>query len=258
LVTPQGRSILLSQVATLKRDAGPTQISRKDRDRRIVISAGILGRSRGAVMGDVKKELKKLQVPEGVSLGFGNVDKNQTDSFTDLVRSLMLSILLIYMLMVALYESYRNPFVIMFCLPMALVGALTALMLTGRTLNIFSIIGVIMLMGLVTKNGILLVDFTNRLREAGKDMRSALIEAGSLRLRPILMTTLAMVFGMLPLAIAVGSGAEVRAGLATVIIGGLLSSLVLTLVLIPVVYQLTDSAWNKILWMFGRRARYEK
>ncbi len=258
LVTSQGRSIILAQVAQIKHDAGPTQISRKDRDRRILVSAGILGRSRGLVMKDVKNELKKLQLPEGVRLGFGNVDKSQKEAFTDLLRSLMLSVLLIYMLMVALYESYRNPFVIMFCLPVSLVGALTALMLTGRTINIFSLIGLIMLMGLVTKNGILLVDYTNRLRESGKDIRSALIEAGSLRLRPIMMTTMSMVFGMLPLAIAAGSGAEVRAGLATVIIGGLLSSLVLTLVLIPVMYQLTDSGWNRILWLFGRRARYEK
>jgi len=257
LMTIQGRPILLTQIARLKHDAGPVQISRKDRDRRILISAGVLGRSRGLVMNDIKAALAKLTLPQGVRLDFGSMDKNQRESFQDLMRSLMLSILLIYMLMVALYESYRYPFVNMFTLPVAVIGAFALLMWTGRTLSIFSMVGLIMLMGLVTKNGILIVDFTNKYKAEGKDTRAALIEAGSTRLRPILMTTLSTVTGMLPLALAFGSGAEIRAGLATVVIGGLLSSLLLTLVLIPVVYEISDNIWGALASRRQRRTQNE-
>ena len=245
VATVQGKTILLSQVASLKRATGPVQISRKNRQRRISISANVLGRSSGLVNQDVKKALKTLKLPEGVSIGYGRADKNMQESFRDLLSSLMLSILLVYMLMVALYESYRYPFIILFSLPLALIGGLYALSWTGRTLNIFSLIGVIMLMGLVAKNAILIVDFTNKLRAQRKSVHDSLVEAGSLRLRPIMMTTLSMVFGMLPLAMAIGEGAEIRAGLATVIIGGLLSSLFLTLVVVPVVYDLMESRREK-------------
>jgi HAE1 family hydrophobic/amphiphilic exporter-1 len=257
LVSVKGRPILLTQVARVQHDAGPVQISRKDRDRRIVITAGILGKTRGLVMKDIKTELAKLSLPESVRLDFGNVDKNQRESFQDLMSSLMLSILLIYMLMVALYGSYRYPFVNMFTLPVAVIGALGLLMWTGRSLNIFSMVGLIMLMGLVTKNGILIVDFTNKYKEEGMDVRRALIEAGSTRLRPIVMTTLSTVCGMLPLALAFGSGAEIRAGLATVVIGGLLSSLLLTLVLIPVVYEISDNIWDRLTGRRKRSMQYE-
>jgi HAE1 family hydrophobic/amphiphilic exporter-1 len=248
IASVQGKTILLSQVATIKRNAGPVRISRKDRQRKIVISANVLGKAAGSVNSAIRKELQTFKLPEGVTIGYGQSDKQMQQSFSDLLSSLGLSVLLVYMLMVALYESYRYPFVIMFSLPLSLVGALNALALTGRTINIFSLVGFIMLMGLVAKNGILLVDFTNRLRAEGKSIRDSLIEAGSLRLRPILMTTMAMVFGMLPLAIAVGSGAEIRSGLVTVVIGGLISSLLLTLVVIPVVYSIVE----------GRKERRER
>jgi HAE1 family hydrophobic/amphiphilic exporter-1 len=155
--------------------------------------------------------------------------------------------------MVALYDSFVYPFIVLFSLPVALIGALLALALARENLSIFSIIGMIMLMGLVAKNAILLVDFTNHLREQGMSVRDALIEAGRERLRPILMTTLAMVFGMLPIALAKGAGAETKNGLAWVIIGGLTSSLLLTLVLVPSAYMTFERIIAKVRGWFGKK-----
>ncbi|MCE1188472.1 MAG: efflux RND transporter permease subunit, partial [Ignavibacteria bacterium] len=169
--------------------------------------------------------------------------------FSRLAVSLIAAIILVYLIMVALYNSLRHPLVVLFSIPLALIGSILALALTRESLNIFSIIGNIVLIGLVAKNAILLVDFTNHLRATGLNARDALLEAGAERLRPILMTTLAMIFGMLPIAIASGSGAELKNGMAWVIIGGLSSSLVLTLVVVPVVYM----AFEKLVERFGRK-----
>jgi HAE1 family hydrophobic/amphiphilic exporter-1 len=163
-------------------------------------------------------------------------------------------VLFVYIIMVSLFESYIHPFTIMFSLPVALVGALGGLALTGTTLNMFSMIGIIMLMGLVTKNAILLVDFTNTLRARGLAMHEALLEAGKTRLRPIIMTTATMVFGMFPLALALGAGSEMRQGMAVVVIGGLISSTVLTLLLIPVVYTYVDAMRERVPALFRRVA----
>src|SRR5690554_4728171 len=170
----------------------------------------------------------------------------QEEGFGSLCIALFASILLIYLIMVALYDSYVYPFVVMFSLPLAIIGALLALALTGSSLSIFSMLGMIMLMGLVAKNAILLVDFTNQLKDAGVEVKAALIKAVEIRFRPILMTTLAMVFGMLPIAMASGAGADWKNGLAWVIIGGLISSLFLTLIVVPVVYQLFDSILDRL------------
>jgi HAE1 family hydrophobic/amphiphilic exporter-1 len=164
------------------------------------------------------------------------------------------AVLFVYIIMVSLFESYIHPFTIMFSLPVALVGALGGLALTGTTLNMFSMIGIIMLMGLVTKNAILLVDFTNTLRARGLAMHEALLEAGKTRLRPIIMTTATMVFGMFPLALALGAGSEMRQGMAVVVIGGLISSTVLTLLLIPVVYTYVDAMRERVPALFRRVA----
>ncbi len=170
-----------------------------------------------------------------------------------------IAILFVYLIMVALYDSFLYPFIVLFSLPVALIGALLALALARENLSIFSIIGMIMLMGLVAKNAILLVDFTNHLRERGMSVRDALIEAGRERLRPILMTTLAMVFGMLPIALATGAGAETKKGLAWVIIGGLTSSLLLTLVLVPSAYMTFENIIAKVRTVinpvFGRQVK---
>lgn len=159
---------------------------------------------------------------------------------------MLLGILLVYLIMVALYESVIYPFVVLFSIPVALIGALLALALTMESLTIFAIVGLIMLLGLVAKNVILIVDFTNHLKEKGMAVKEALIEAGKERLRPILMTTIAMITGMLPIALATGSGAEVKNGMAWVIIGGLTRSIFLTLLLVPCMYYITESLKNRL------------
>jgi len=174
------------------------------------------------------------------------------DMMSDMAIALSMAVLFVYIIMVSLFESYIHPFTIMFSLPVALVGALGGLALFGLTLSMFSMIGIIMLMGLVTKNAILLVDFTNTLRARGYAMREALLEAGKTRLRPIIMTTATMVFGMLPLALALGSGSEMRQGMAVVVVSGLISSTLLTLVLVPVMYTFVEGLRSRVPALFKR------
>ena len=173
-------------------------------------------------------------------MSFGGNQENQDESFGQLGFAFLTSILLVYLIMVALYNNFIYPFVVLFSIPMAIIGALLALALSAQTLSIFTILGIIMLIGLVAKNAILVVDFTNHLKEKGMSTNDALIEATRERLRPVLMTTIAMVVGMLPVALASGAGAAWKNGLAWAIIGGLVSSMFLTLVVVPVVYQLVD------------------
>ena len=174
----------------------------------------------------------------------GNM-KQQAEAFGSMGMALIASIIFVYLIMVALYDSYIYPFVVLFSIPVAMVGALLALAMNMQSLNIFSILGIIMLIGLVAKNAILLVDYTNKLKAHGLKTREALIESGRTRLRPILMTTIAMVIGMLPLALASGAGAEWKNGMAWALIGGLTSSMLLTLVLVPVMYTIIDKIMNK-------------
>jgi len=237
--------VRLADVARIERMSGPSSITRKDRERLVTVSANIGGRSLGEVQGDFERELKSYTPPIGVTFyAFGDVE-NMRNMISDMLQAIGLAILFVYMILVTLYESYVHPFVVMFSVPVALVGAILGLALTGYSLSMFTMIGVLILMGLVTKNGILLVDFTNQLRDQGLSQREALLTAGPMRLRPILMTTLTMVVGMLPLALAFGTAADMRAGMGIVIIGGLLSSLLLTLVLVPVMYMVLDRFGRK-------------
>jgi len=184
--------------------------------------------------------MNEIKLPDGVSVEYLGQMQQQSDAFGSLGLALGIAILLVYFVMVGLYESVVYPFVVLFSIPVALIGALLALALTMESLTVFSIVGMIMLLGLVAKNAILIVDFTNHLKEEGYDVVHALIEAGKERMRPILMTTLAMVFGMLPIALASGAGAETKNGMAWVIIGGLTSSLILTLFIVPGTYLVVD------------------
>ncbi|HRO99894.1 MAG TPA: efflux RND transporter permease subunit, partial [Flavobacteriales bacterium] len=182
--------------------------------------------------------------------------KNQGEAFGSLGLALVLGILLVYLIMVALYENALYPFVVLFSIPVSLVGAFLALALTMQPLSIFAIVGLIMLLGLVSKNGILIVDFANHLRKEGMALSEALVEAGKERLRPILMTTVAMIFGMLPIALASGDGAEVKNGMAWVIIGGLTSSLILTLFIVPVMYYIMTRLMERVGGKrFGRKRK---
>jgi HAE1 family hydrophobic/amphiphilic exporter-1 len=235
-----GQMIKLADVARVDRTSGPSSITRKDRERLVTVTSNVVGRSLGEVQGDFDKEMTKYTPPAGVSFfAFGDVE-NMREMMNDMIRAIILSVLFVYMILVVLYESYVHPFTVMFSVPVSLIGALLGLAITGYTLSMFSMIGILILMGLVTKNGILLVDFTNQLRAQGMNRREALLTAGPMRLRPILMTTMTMILGMLPLALALGAGSDMRAGMGIVIIGGLTSSLLLTLVLVPVMYTFMD------------------
>ncbi|SHE77975.1 efflux RND transporter permease subunit [Desulforamulus putei] len=248
LVTGNGTSVALGQVATLEYGSGPKSIRREDKQRVITVTAGVKDRPLGDVMGDIRKELAKLQLPTGYSIKFSGQDQSMRESFSELASALVLSVILVYMVLVMLYESFSTPFIRMLSLPLGIVGALTALALTKNNINVFTLIGIIMLDGLVAKNGTLLIDYTHTLMERGRTLKEALIEAASTRLKPILMTTITMVAGMLPTALSITEGAENRSGMAWVLIGGLLTSTIFTLFVIPVVYTIFDdykTKWRK-------------
>ena len=245
IVNPMGVPIEIAQFATIERDNSPSLLERKDRQPAVTLTSDALGRPSGTVADDVVAYLKNNPLPDGISMTWGSDIKRQNDSFGALGSVLLISFLLIYLIMVALYDSYIYPFVALFAIPVAAIGAFLSLNLSLSNLSLFALLGLIMLMGLVTKNSILIVDFTNQLKAEGKHYKEALITAGKERMRPILMTTLSMAIGMLPIALASGTAAEWKNGLAWVIIGGLISSLALTVYLVPMVYYVVDKSKEK-------------
>lgn len=245
-VNSQEQTILLSQFAEVNETLGETTLQRIDRLGSITVQANVAGRPTGTVSDEIRKKLEAINIPDGISIDFLGDSKNQRDAFGSLGLALVTAILLVYLIMVALYENAVYPFVVLFSIPVALVGAFLALAITMETLNIFTIIGMIMLLGLVAKNAILIVDFTNNLKAEGYAVKDALVEAGKERLRPILMTTLAMILGMLPIAIASGAASEIKNGMAWVIIGGLTSSMILTLFVVPGMYLIIENLIQRI------------
>jgi HAE1 family hydrophobic/amphiphilic exporter-1 len=241
------RVVRLSQMADLRLGLGANQINRRDLNREVEVTANTAGRALGEVSGDIRRILEATPLPAGYSYRFGGSTKDMQDSFGYALSALALAIVFIYMILASQFRSFLQPVALMASLPLTLIGVVGALLVWRSTLNMFSIIGVIMLMGLVTKNAILLVDFANRAREQGMARADALLEAARVRLRPILMTTLAMVFGMVPLAFALTEGSEQRAPMGQAVIGGVITSSVLTLVVVPVIYELLDdlSAWAR-------------
>jgi HAE1 family hydrophobic/amphiphilic exporter-1 len=241
----QSATVALNQVTRIEQVAGPTTIDRRNRQRLVTVGAGLVG---STPLGDVSQPLqlaiRQLQaegtVPQGYTIQLGGQSEQQTKAFSNLLLALALSIVLEYMLLAALYESMILPFATMFALPLAVIGAFVGLAVSGNTLNLLSLIGVVVLMGLVGKNGILLVDYTNHLRQRGLARAEALREAGRTRLRPILMTSIALVAGMTPLALGLQEGSEIYKGMAAVIIGGMLSSTVLSLLVVPSMYTYFD------------------
>ena len=255
-INAMGQQIKLSQFATINYASGPTQLERYDKSPSVTVQAQTVGRPTGTVVSEWKTKLETLQKPANVHFTFSGDQEMQDEGFGTIFVSLFAAILLVYMVMVVLYDSFSRPFVVLFSIPLSFIGALIALALANMSLNIFTLLGMIMLIGLVAKNAIMLVDFANHRKQEGEDTVTALIQANHARLRPILMTTIAMVAGMIPLAIANGAGAEINNALAIVIIGGLLSSLFLTLIVVPLVYLIFDNIGKR----FGKGVKtdYEK
>ena len=241
------RMVHIAQIADIIDDVGASQINRRDLNREVQITANVTGRSTGEVSSDLQKILAETKLPAGYRFVFGGSTKDMAESAAYAGQALLLAVILIYLILASQFGSFLQPLAIMMSLPMSLIGVFLGLLIAGTTLNIFSAIGFIMLMGLVTKNAILLVDFFNQARARDVPVKEALLEAGTIRLRPILMTTLAMVFGMMPLALGLGEGASQRAPMAHAVIGGLISSTLLTLVVVPVVLVYIDrvSAWSR-------------
>jgi HAE1 family hydrophobic/amphiphilic exporter-1 len=253
----------LNQVAQVEEGTGPNQINRRDLMREVAINANVYNRSTGEVSADIRKAMDSIQMPPGYRYQFGGSTKNMAESFGYAISALVLAVVFIYMILASQFKSFLQPMALMTALPLTLIGVVLALLLFGSSLSMFSVIGVIMLMGLVTKNAILLVDFAIRAREPqeqadgsmrpGLSRHDALLLAAEVRLRPILMTTLAMIFGMVPLAFALSEGSEQRAPMGQAVIGGVITSSLLTLVVVPVVYCYLDDLadWMKRKWSSG-------
>ena len=238
LTNAVGEPVVLRNVVRVEPQQGPVRIDRKDQERIVTLSANVTGRDMGSILADIRQGLRSVPVPEGFSIVFAGDYEEQQKAFRELLLSIVLSLVLVYMVMACQYESLRDPFVVMFSVPLAAIGVLLVLFLTGTTFNVQSYIGCIILGGIVVNNAILLVDHTNLLRRRdGLGLREAVAEAGRRRLRPILMTALTTVLGLLPLALGLGEGGEAQAPLARTVIGGLMSSTLVTLVFVPVVYS---------------------
>jgi len=242
-----GTPIPLGRVADVVPVVNPLVIKRQDLQRRQAVYAGVTGRPSGDVSSEVRKLVDATPLPQGYRFDMGGESRDQAEAFHGIVLALLAAVIFIYIVLASQFGSFLQPFAIMASLPLALIGVMLALLVTRSTLNLFSMIGLVMLMGLVTKNAILLVDFANHGRRAGLSMAEALLQAGMVRMRPIMMTTAAMVFGMLPLALALDEGGEIQAPMGRAIIGGVITSTLLTLIVVPVVYSyLGDlSAWAK-------------
>jgi HAE1 family hydrophobic/amphiphilic exporter-1 len=226
----------LRQVAEFVETGSPQQIKRLNLQRRISIYGNATGRPSGDVGSDAENVVKAMKLPPGYRFDLSGGQQEMNETFSAALAALGLAVIFIYLVLASQFGSFMQPIAIMVSLPLSLIGVLLALLFTGTTLNIFSIIGFIMLMGLVTKNAILLVDFTNQALRQGRSLHEAIREAGQVRLRPILMTTMAMIFGMLPMAIGVGQGGEMLAPMGRAVIGGVITSTVLTLLVVPVLY----------------------
>lgn len=238
--TPIGISIPLGEVASLSEVEGPVQISREDQERLVSVNSETVGRDLKSVVEDIEKELDKYEMPKGYQYSIDGQNKEMMEAFSQLGLALVLAVVLIYMVMASQFESLINPFIIMFTMPLAFSGGALALFITRRALGVTALIGVIILAGIVVNNGIVLIDYINVLRKEGKSRYEAVTTAGPIRLRPILMTTLTTILGLVPLALGIGEGAELMAPMASVVIGGLVLSTFLTLVFIPVLYTVFD------------------
>ncbi|HTO74151.1 MAG TPA: efflux RND transporter permease subunit, partial [Gemmatimonadales bacterium] len=252
---PQGSApvtLPLGQVATIKQGLGPAQIDHLNRKKVISIQANVQGRALTEVSLDINARIAKLNFPAGYEISQGGETRDQKEVFTRIFTALGVAVLLMYLILVVQFGSFITPTAILLSLPLSLIGVVLALIITGDTLNIMSLIGVILLMGIVAKNAILLIDFAQWATEKGIDRREALIEAGATRLRPILMTTVALIAGMIPVSLGLGDGADFQAPLGRAVIGGTITSTLLTLLVIPTVYEILDD-WRSAFIKLVRR-----
>jgi HAE1 family hydrophobic/amphiphilic exporter-1 len=241
VVTPSGQSVPIGSLVRMQRREGPVSIERQDQERIITVAAGYTGRDLGSIMQDIDERLSGMVLPSQFSFNYGGEYEEQQKSFNELMFCLILAIILVYMVMAAQFESLRDPLIILFSIPLAAIGIALMLFLTNTTFNIQAFIGTIMLAGIVVNNAIVLIDYTNLLRRRDKlALRHAVELAGRRRLRPILMTTLTTVLGLVPMALGFGEGAEVQAPMARVVIGGLITSTLITLLFIPTIYTMIE------------------
>jgi HAE1 family hydrophobic/amphiphilic exporter-1 len=252
IISPLGSQIPLKQVAKISYDQGPIKINREDQLRVVSVTSNILDRDVGSVVEDIKDKLEKFDMPSGYFIEYGGSYKQMQDTFGVLAFALALGVLLVYMVMASQFESLIHPFIVMFELPLTFIGIALALFVTGESLSLPSFIGVIMLAGIVVNNAIVLIDYTNQLRKKGMSEFDALVESGTNRLRPILITTITTILGMLPMALARQEGSEMMRPMALVVIGGLLVSTLLTLVVIPVIYSLVEKFSKRAYAKFGK------
>ena len=248
----------LGQVARIEAGSAPSEIKRYKLERMVRLEGSYQGRTLTQVSKDIDRRLRQPGIlPTGYRIATGGEQEMFVESVGYIVESLILAIVFVYLILASQFGSFLQPLAIMLSLPLSLIGVMLGLMVTRGSFNMLSMIGVIMLMGLVTKNAILLVDFANKARDAGSSRRDALIDAGQIRLRPIIMTTLAMIFGMLPTALALGEGGEFRAPMARAVIGGLITSTLLTLIVVPVVYTFFDDLGSRVVGFVSARNRAE-
>jgi HAE1 family hydrophobic/amphiphilic exporter-1 len=252
----QPRTLPLGQIATITQSLGPAQVTHLDGDLVVTVQANTSGRSLTEVMTDINARIAKLTLPPGVHMTAGGESEDQAEVFGRIFAALGIAVMLMYLILVMQFGSFLEPLAIMLSLPLSLIGVMLALMFTNTTINIMSLIGVILLMGIVAKNAILLIDFAKWAREKdGMPRREALIQAGAIRLRPIMMTTLALIAGMIPVALGIGEGAEFRAPLGRAVIGGVITSTLLTLIVIPTFYEILDE-WRE--WVFRKFGVYKR
>jgi multidrug efflux pump subunit AcrB len=240
LFNREGKPISLDNIATISRGVGPIQIERKYQQRIIHVTANNFGRDLGSVAADIQKKIDALTIPPNFKINITGAVESQRESFISLLGALILAVVLVYMVLASQFKSLIDPFIIMFSVPLGLIGVLWALFLTETNLSVTSFMGIIMMAGIVVSNGILLVDYTNRLRGRGLELQEAVIKAGRTRLRPILMTTLCTILGLIPMAVGLGEGSESNAPMAIAVIGGLSVSTLLTLVFIPTLYTIFE------------------
>lgn len=245
LMTMKGQIVKLRNVAVIEETFGPVEIARKNRIRITHVRAGVQGRVLGDVVRDIREKMSTIELPPGVSLEWGGEVEEQRKAFNDLMLLLVLGVALVYMVMAGQFEDFKDPFIIMFSVPFAFVGVIWAFVLTGTALNVITFIGIIMLMGIVVKNAIVFVDYTRQLISRGMNLHDAIVTGGKTRLRPVLMTSLTTIFGMIPLGISSGEGSEIWNALGITVIGGLLVSGLVTLVLVPIIYYIVHKPPSK-------------